>query len=179
MLVNNHDTKKERLTMTELTNEQIAELIKEAVEGLGYDRIIADATDYIDTDALIDAQPMKAEEIAYTYATAGFSAGIRFTLKNVELTDTEAVTIKLSDKDRERLERVAETYKDLDFSKEEVARLLLHDAIRAKYSQLPAEAEPYTEAQREADEEAYFEAFGLALVGEGDNVELVDLDELN
>ena len=33
--------------------------------------------------------------------------------------------------------------------------------------------------QKEADEEAYFEAFGLALVGEGDNVELVDLDELN
>ena len=92
-------------------------------------------------------------------------------------TMTQTISIEFIENAREKLERVAETYED--YTTEEVARILLTDAVRAKYRALPAEAEPYTEAQREADEEAYFEAFGLALVGEGDNVELVDLDELN
>lgn len=90
---------------------------------------------------------------------------------------THTISIELSDTAREKLERVAETYKE--YTTEEVARILLTDAVRHKYNSLPAEAEPYTEAQREEDERAYFEAFGLALVGEGDEVELVDLEELN
>lgn len=87
------------------------------------------------------------------------------------------INIELTETAREKLERVAETFEG--YSTEEVARILLTDAVREKYNALPAEEEPYTEEQREADEEAYFASLGLALVGEGENVELVDLAELS
>lgn len=94
------------------------------------------------------------------------------------ITMTTTIHIEQSDAEREKLERVAELYKDFGYSVEEVARLLLHDAVRAKYNALSAEKEPITEEQREEEERAYFEAFGYTLVGEGDSVELVDLSEL-
>lgn len=86
------------------------------------------------------------------------------------------ITIELSDNTREKLKRVAETYESYNIR--EVARILLTDAVRAKYNALPTKKEPITEEQREEEERAYFEAFGYTLVGEGENVELVDLAEL-
>lgn len=94
------------------------------------------------------------------------------------ITMTTSIYIELSENEREKLERVAELYSDFGFDTEQVARLLLFDAVRAKYSTLPAEPEPYTEEQKQEDEKAYFEAFGYALAGDGEEAELVDLAEL-
>lgn len=90
---------------------------------------------------------------------------------------TTTIHIKLTDTEREQLARVTEDYREFNCSAGEVAHILLHDALRAKLATIPAKREePYTEEQREADERAYFEAFGFALVGDGDEADLVDID---
>lgn len=95
--------------------------------------------------------------------------------------------IKLTPTKEEQL-RVIRKYNRAVFEDErpleDIATELLYDAIRARYNRYKekyretAPQEELTAEQLEEDERAYFEAFGLALVGEGDNVELVDLDEL-
>jgi len=85
------------------------------------------------------------------------------------------ITVNITDTKAEQLRALQEHYTG---TIEETASSLLSDAIRAKYNALPAEKEEPTAEQIEEDERAYFESFGYVLAGDGEEAELVDLDEL-
>ncbi len=75
--------------MKDLDNATIARLINEAVTGLGAQSIYNASLPYVDFEALKAAQPVSNDDLCATFATAGFAAGIKFALENLEIIDDE------------------------------------------------------------------------------------------
>lgn len=59
-------------------------LIAEAVNALGADEIYSLALGHIDAAKMADMKGLTAAEIAANFSVAGFIAGIKYTLENIE-----------------------------------------------------------------------------------------------
>ena len=73
--------------MKHMDEKTIRELVNEAITGLGMERIYDEALPYVDFEALKAAQPINQTDLCATFAVAGFSAGIEFALRNIEISD--------------------------------------------------------------------------------------------
>lgn len=80
--------------MDGMNEETIQRLVDEAVIGLGAQKIYSLALPNVDVEAMKEAEPITRDEWAATLATAGFMAGIRFTLENLTQTDEDPAGTK-------------------------------------------------------------------------------------
>lgn len=71
----------------DISKEDINRLINEAVASLGAEAIYNAALPYVDFEALQAAQPVNTTDLKATFAAAGFAAGIKFALENLEVSD--------------------------------------------------------------------------------------------
>ena len=71
--------------MNDMNDDTIRRLQDEAVKALGVDRVYSLSLPYVDAEAMEKAEPITRDEWAATLATAGFMAGIRFTLENLDM----------------------------------------------------------------------------------------------
>lgn len=70
-----------------IDQETISRLIKEAIESIGYTDVYKLSFPYVDLEAMKASEGMTQDELAATFAVAGFAAGIEFALKNLEIKD--------------------------------------------------------------------------------------------
>lgn len=70
-----------------MDDQIIEQLVKQAVDGLPTSYIYDHALKNVDFKALQTAQPVRNEDIAATFAVAGFAEGIRFALCYLEVED--------------------------------------------------------------------------------------------
>lgn len=77
----------------DITQDNIQRLIDEAVEEITPQGILDMANKYIDFEAIQKLeQPISSLELATSWAVAGFVAGIRFTLENIDLKEVSDET---------------------------------------------------------------------------------------
>ena len=76
--------------MDDITEENIQQLMTEALEGIGADGIYAMSLPYIDFETLQNDDSLTQDDIQATLTAAGFLAGIRFTLQNITKAEDHA-----------------------------------------------------------------------------------------
>ncbi len=74
-----------------ITEQNIRDLINDAINVLGINKILDLTSKYLDTDEMLKAKELTTKEIAVNYSVAGFSAGIRFALENIEIHEENEV----------------------------------------------------------------------------------------
>ena len=75
-----------------LSEENINQLIKEAISGLGPYRIYDKALSYIDIDSLKSESSkshITTEQLSVSFSVAGFAAGIKYALSNIMINPAE------------------------------------------------------------------------------------------
>ena len=72
-----------------IDDASIARLIVEAESDLGSEAIYDLALDFLDAAAMKAAEPLTTLELETNFAVAGFAAGIRYTCKHLEVTESD------------------------------------------------------------------------------------------
>lgn len=67
-----------------MNSEDVNRLITEAVESLGMNEIYSLSLRHVDFNRLHEMEPLTQEELAKNCATAGFIAGMKYTLENFD-----------------------------------------------------------------------------------------------
>ncbi len=71
--------------MKDMDEQTVERLVKEALEIMPAIDIYNQSIKNVDIEALQDAQSVSTEDIAATFAVAGFAEGIRFVLRNLTI----------------------------------------------------------------------------------------------
>ena len=69
--------------------QDIGRLVDEAVEVLGFQKIYDLSLRYFDSERAQENQPLTQTEFAVSFSVAGFCAGVRFALENLEFQTEE------------------------------------------------------------------------------------------
>lgn len=75
-----------------ISEQDIERLTKEAVSSLGPDWIYGESMRYLNLEAMkteSEQRPMTTEEIGLNFSVAGFVAGIKFALSNIDISREE------------------------------------------------------------------------------------------
>lgn len=71
--------------MKDLDSVTISRLVNEAITNLDAQQIYNASLSYVDFEALKAGEPVSNNDLCATFAVAGFAAGIKFALENLEI----------------------------------------------------------------------------------------------